>query len=190
LFGPLRFEACCGAVTSGTHISKGCPRHNNHNHHRHSSSPSLSLTSPSIPSTTPLGVRAPLSLPRDSRRPSPSHDSSTSHLLAHHSHQPAHHKGSLYRGFSNMARRGAVQRSTETVQDEGAATPALISPPESKTPPTASHKRNKSVSRNSEAVDASALSKALKDFEQAGKARERTPIASPSRKRPRIQGDR
>ncbi|KAG9202029.1 substrate-specific activator of APC-dependent proteolysis [Epicoccum nigrum] len=89
-----------------------------------------------------------------------------------------------------MARRGAVQRSTETVQDDEAATPALISPPESKTPPTASHKRNKSISRNSEPVDASALSKALKDFEQAGKARERTPIASPSRKRPRIQGDR
>lgn len=123
-------------------------------------------------------------------RPLPSHDSSTSHLLAHHSHQPAHHNRPLYRRFSNMARRGAVQRSTETVQDDEAATPALISPPESKTPPTASHKRNKSVSRNSEPVDASALSKALKDFEQAGKARERTPIASPSRKRPRIQGDR
>lgn len=89
-----------------------------------------------------------------------------------------------------MARRGAAQRSTEIVKDDGAATPALISPPESKTPPTASHKRNKSISRNSEPVDASALSKALKDFEKAGKARERTPIPSPSRKRPRIQGDR
>lgn len=74
--------------------------------------------------------------------------------------------------------------------DDGAATPALISPPESKTPPTATHKRHQSLGRNSEPVDASALSKALKDFEQAGKARERTPIASPSRKRPRIQGDR
>lgn len=89
-----------------------------------------------------------------------------------------------------MARRGIVKESTETVHDDGVATPTLISPPESKTPPTASHKRNQTLSRNSEPVDASALSKALKDFEQAGKTRERTPIASPSRKRPRIQGDR
>ena len=160
----------------------------------------VAFTSPSVPSTTSLGIRAPLSLPRDSchstpyqatlARLSPFHDSSTSHLLSHHSHQPAHHKSPLYRSFSTMARRGAVQRSTETAQDDEVATPALISPPESKTPPTASHKRNKSVGRNFEPVDASALSKALKDFEQAGKARERTPIASPSRKRPRIQGDR
>ncbi|KAJ4343909.1 substrate-specific activator of APC-dependent proteolysis [Didymella glomerata] len=89
-----------------------------------------------------------------------------------------------------MARRGAAKESTETAHDDGAATPTLISPPESKTPPTATHKRHQSLSRNSEPVDASLLSKALKDFDQAGKARERTPIASPSRKRPRIQGDR
>jgi cell division cycle 20-like protein 1 (cofactor of APC complex) len=90
-----------------------------------------------------------------------------------------------------MARREAVEQSTETEHiEEGIATPALISPPESKTPPTATHKRNQTLNRNSEPVDASALSKALKDFEQAGKVRERTPIASPSRKRPRIQGDR
>lgn len=89
-----------------------------------------------------------------------------------------------------MARREAVDQSTETAHEEDIATPTLISPPESKTPPTASHKRNQTLSRNSEPIDASALSKALKDFEQAGKTRERTPTASPSRKRPRIQGDR
>ena len=89
-----------------------------------------------------------------------------------------------------MARHDPVEKSTEMEHDDSIATPTLISPPESKTPPTASHKRNQALSRNSEPVDALALSKALKDFEQAGKVRERTPIASPSRKRPRIQGDR
>lgn len=75
-------------------------------------------------------------------------------------------------------------------------TPTLISPPESKTPPTASHKRNQAAfdshahDRNSEPVDPSALSKALEHYEQAGRVRERTPTASPSRKRPRIYGDR
>jgi cell division cycle 20-like protein 1 (cofactor of APC complex) len=73
--------------------------------------------------------------------------------------------------------------------EKDVATPALISPPESKTPPTASHKRNQLLG-TSEPIDASALSKALEHFEQAGKTRERTPTTSPSRKRPRIYGDR
>ena len=42
----------------------------------------------------------------------------------------------------------------------------------------------------SEPVDAPALSKALKDYEEAGRVREVTPGASPSRKRQRIYGDR
>ncbi|OAL06214.1 WD40 repeat-like protein [Phaeosphaeriaceae sp. SRC1lsM3a] len=80
--------------------------------------------------------------------------------------------------------------------DDGLATPTLISPPESKTPPTATHKRNKSAfgsnahDRNSQPVDSSVLSKALEQLEHAGHVRERTPTASPSRKRPRIYGDR
>ncbi|KAL1611898.1 substrate-specific activator of APC-dependent proteolysis [Paraconiothyrium brasiliense] len=81
--------------------------------------------------------------------------------------------------------------TTERV-GEDARTPTLISPPESKTPPTATHKRNQADfahDRNSEPVDASALSKALEHFERAGRAVER-PIASPSRKRQRIYGDR
>lgn len=76
-------------------------------------------------------------------------------------------------------------------------TPTLISPPESKTPPTASHNRhqtdftaNVQGSRNSEPVDPSALTRALEHFEQAGRVRERTPTASPSRKRQRTYGDR
>lgn len=80
--------------------------------------------------------------------------------------------------------------SKERVVD--ARTPALISPPESKTPPTATHKRNQAdfaQDRNSEPVDPSALSRALERFENAGRVQER-PIASPSRKRQRIYGDR
>ena len=42
----------------------------------------------------------------------------------------------------------------------------------------------------SEPVDPTALSKALKDMEDAGRVRERTPGASPSRKRQRVYGDR
>jgi hypothetical protein len=80
--------------------------------------------------------------------------------------------------------------------EEGVATPTLISPPESKTPPTETHKRNQSAfgtsahDRNAEGVDHSHLTKALEQLEQAGRVRERTPTASPSRKRPRIYGDR
>ena len=39
-------------------------------------------------------------------------------------------------------------------------------------------------------IDPNALSKALKDFEDARRTRDRTPGASPSRKRQRIYGDR
>ena len=42
----------------------------------------------------------------------------------------------------------------------------------------------------SEPVDANALNRALKDFEDARRTRDRTPGASPSRKRQRIYGDR
>ena len=42
----------------------------------------------------------------------------------------------------------------------------------------------------SEPIDPAALSKALKDFEDARRTRDRTPGASPSRKRQRIYGDR
>ncbi|KAH8710209.1 WD40-repeat-containing domain protein [Phaeosphaeriaceae sp. PMI808] len=80
--------------------------------------------------------------------------------------------------------------------DESIATPALLSPPESKTPPTATHKRNQTAfesnahDRNSEPVDSTTLSRALEQLESAGRVRERTPTASPSRKRARIYGDR
>ena len=76
--------------------------------------------------------------------------------------------------------------------------PALVSPPDIKTPPSFTGKRNDlkgSLAQGkdragSEPIDPSALSKALKEFEEAGNIRERTPGGSPSRKRQRIYGDR
>lgn len=75
-------------------------------------------------------------------------------------------------------------------------TPILISPPESKTPPTARNKRNITApgaignGKSAETLDATALSRALEKFEQAGRHRDLTPGLSPSRKRQRVYGDR
>lgn len=72
-------------------------------------------------------------------------------------------------------------------------TPTLASPPDSRTPPTVSGRRiktNGSERAGSEPINAGALSKALRDYEDSGSARERTPGASPSRKRQRVYGDR
>src|ERR1700710_1186020 len=77
-------------------------------------------------------------------------------------------------------------------------TPSLISPPDTKDPPTDTHKRfrqrpeepNPTMSQNpsSDAVDPNALSRALYRIERS---RESTPGSSPSRKRARVQaGDR
>lgn len=76
--------------------------------------------------------------------------------------------------------------------------PALTSPPGIKTPPPASGNRIHANGNNvrgheravSEAVDPGALTRALKDFEGAGRIRERTPGGSPHRKRQRVYGDR
>lgn len=86
-------------------------------------------------------------------------------------------------------------RSHKTSDD--VHTPTLISPPGTKTPPTAPGKRTTSAGRSShgaqrhgsEPVDADALSKALHQFEEAGR-RERTPGDSPKRKRQRVYTDR
>src|SRR5215472_14911545 len=70
-------------------------------------------------------------------------------------------------------------------------TPPLLSPPDSKTPPTATHKRHHDLQdttardRNSEPIDPSALTRALEMFE-SGRQREHTPGPSPSRKRQRM----
>ena len=76
-------------------------------------------------------------------------------------------------------------------------TPTLISPPDTRTPPTATHQRhqpNDVGARNSErgpgAIDPDVLSIALKNFEDSGRQREHTPGGSPSRKRQRTNWDR
>ncbi|KAK3070325.1 hypothetical protein LTS18_015133, partial [Coniosporium uncinatum] len=78
----------------------------------------------------------------------------------------------------------------------GALSPTLLSPPDSRTPPTASHKRHSDAlampgrRTSADAIDADALSKALEKFEDAGRHREHTPGESPRRKRQRVYGDR
>lgn len=92
----------------------------------------------------------------------------------------------------------ALKVTTSNVGNHGndVHTPTLISPPDSKTPPTISNKRHSDALGNagrdgsSEPVDPHALSKALEKFEQAGRQREHTPGGSPSRKRQRMYGDR
>lgn len=86
-------------------------------------------------------------------------------------------------------------------------TPRLPSPPGTTTPPTAPHTRanvnnndnianqkNESSTttsrKTSEAIDPDALSKALQQFEEAGRNREHTPGESPKRKRQRVYTDR
>ena len=75
----------------------------------------------------------------------------------------------------------------------------IVSPPRSQTPP--SHPAKKTLYFNdstslpqsrpgSEPVDPEALTRALKEYDEAGRRRERTPGASPSRKRQRVYGDR
>jgi len=82
-------------------------------------------------------------------------------------------------------------------------TPPIETPPRAMTPPLGAEKRQveiKSIGENSsrrasgalggEAIDPSALKKALKNFEEAGRPRDVTPGGSPSRKRQRVYGDR
>ncbi|EXJ71867.1 cell division cycle 20-like protein 1, cofactor-APC complex [Cladophialophora psammophila CBS 110553] len=76
-------------------------------------------------------------------------------------------------------------------------TPTLPTPLGSKTPPTISSKRfgekeegMSAIQRATEAMEADALTRRLKEIENAGRQRDRTPGRSPSRKRQRIYGDR
>lgn len=72
---------------------------------------------------------------------------------------------------------------------------SLVSPPTTTSPPPVTadkqgSNRDGAGGREVEAIDANALTKALKDFAQEGRTRERTPTGSPSRKRQRVYGDR
>ena len=72
----------------------------------------------------------------------------------------------------------------------------MVSPPGSKTPPSNPVKRtlffpaSHGTQSESQPVDPDTLAKALKDYDDAGRRRERTPGTSPSRKRQRVYGDR
>lgn len=101
----------------------------------------------------------------------------------------------------NMPRLTTESHTTSSVTSkiaENLHTPTLVSPPDTKTPPTAMGRRdhlsaqgaNGTERAGSEPIDPTALTKALKDMEDAGRIRERTPGASPSRKRQRVYGDR
>ena len=75
----------------------------------------------------------------------------------------------------------------------GATAPDATTPPGFARAKRSHIKGNESNDRDREgfeAVDADALSKALKEFEDADQTREKLPAGSPSRKRQRIYGDR
>jgi cell division cycle 20-like protein 1 (cofactor of APC complex) len=96
-----------------------------------------------------------------------------------------------------MSRGGRVTRGAARAQ----AAANMVSPPASTTPPSIPAKKTIFYQDNlgtrpqpdeegSEPVDPDALTKALKDMEDAGRQRERTPGMSPCRKRQRVYGDR
>lgn len=103
-------------------------------------------------------------------------------------------QSATYRWCEQLKIRSYITSSINTM--ENSHTPTLVSP-DTKTPPvpakrniTNGHITNGAERAGSEPVDPTALSKALKDMEDAGRMRERTPGASPSRKRQRVYGDR
>lgn len=93
---------------------------------------------------------------------------------------------------------GAAAEGAGAISTSDVHTPNLISPPGTKTPPTDPSKRahshnnvaNDAARDGSTPVDADALNKALHQFEDAVRTRERTPGESPKRKRQRVYGDR
>lgn len=103
---------------------------------------------------------------------------------------------------TRSAEASAARRATRGAKPSNNPANALnlASPPGSKTPPSMPAKKTlffpgstggRQKSRNSsEPIDPDALAKALKDYEDAGRPRERTPGTSPSRKRQRVYGDR
>lgn len=97
-------------------------------------------------------------------------------------------------------RRAAGGASSAKTSAAGANGLSIVSPPGSRTPPSMPAKKTLFFPDNlggrqrnqngSEPIDPDALTKALKEYEDAGRPRERTPGTSPSRKRQRVYGDR
>lgn len=100
---------------------------------------------------------------------------------------------------SDSAARTAGRSDAKSVEGNVNAS-SIVSPPGSKTPPSMPSKKtllfsdpssNRQKTRNGpDPIDADALTLALKEYEEAGRRRERTPGTSPSRKRQRVYGDR
>jgi cell division cycle 20-like protein 1 (cofactor of APC complex) len=103
-------------------------------------------------------------------------------------------------GYSSLMSNAHISRAAESLN-----TPLVATPPRSTTPPHVGEKRKSdkktlegngsrqdrsSAVMGAEAIDPSALNKALRDFEDAGRHRDVTPGGSPSRKRQRVYGDR
>ena len=102
-------------------------------------------------------------------------------------------------GDRSQDKEAGVSRVKATTESSRSQIPNIVSPPGSKTPPSMPTKRTimypdnlgnrPRAAEGSEPVDATALAKALKDYDEAGR-RERTPGTSPCRKRQRVYGDR
>ncbi len=98
-----------------------------------------------------------------------------------------------------MTAEGLIEGSAAAgVASDRPQTPEFSPLPQSETPPTITHRHSLgnveigSSSRRavSEAMEADVLSRRLKELENTGRQRERTPGRSPSRKRQRVFGDR
>lgn len=102
------------------------------------------------------------------------------------------------KGMAGSSRRESSRLSRANNTSAMAGNP--LSPPTSHSPPARAAKPkptqdnldflNKPAGPGSEPINPDALPLALKEFEEAGRQRERTPGASPSRKRQRVYADR
>ena len=86
-------------------------------------------------------------------------------------------------------------RSIEIDTTQRPSTPSLLTPAESRTPPTITSKRfleheGSSRRQSAEQAEEDALTRRLREIENAGRQRERTPGQSPQRKKQRVYGDR
>ncbi|EYE99244.1 WD40 repeat domain-containing protein [Aspergillus ruber CBS 135680] len=98
------------------------------------------------------------------------------------------------------AGRSAAARSNGKSSRTGTNALNIASPPGTRTPPSMPSKKTlffpetmsgrKKSQTGQDLIDPDALTKALRDYEDAGHRRERTPGTSPSRKRQRVYGDR
>ncbi|KAL4796997.1 WD40-repeat-containing domain protein [Aspergillus venezuelensis] len=102
--------------------------------------------------------------------------------------------------MSDNSRESANPLNRAAARGARPAATHIVSPPGSRTPPSMPSKTTlfypessgaqRTRRHTSGAIDPNALTRALKEYDDAGRSRERTPGASPSRKRQRVYGDR